>query len=118
MTRQTTTKFYVGLNNSDMDKQTVQPQNLIDYVKDHFRGATLYESKGVWMGETENSMVIEIVGDIQEQTTSSSLASLMEKEKNKDEEPKQPHTVLKETLEDLFNQDSVMVMRDEKKVMF
>ena len=112
------TKYYVGLHNSDMDKQTVKPENVIDYIADHFRGATIYESKGVWKGSTENSMVIEIVGNIEEEVTNDSLSSLIEMEKNRDKNPKDPYIVVKESLEDIFNQDSVMICRDRKKVIF
>ena len=112
------TKYYVGFHNSDMDKQTVKPANVIDYIADHFRGATIYESKGVWKGAKENSMVIEIVGDIEDQVTNDSLASLIEMEKNKDEDPKDPYIVVKESLEDIFNQDSIMTIRDRKEVTF
>lgn len=101
-----------------MDKQTVKPENVIDYVADHFRGATLYESKGIWKGSTENSMVIEIVGDIEEQVTNNSLASLIQKEAQKEDEPLQAHEVIKESLEDIFNQDSVMTIRTNAEVQF
>lgn len=112
------TKYYVGLHNSDMTQQTIKPHNVIDYIVDHFRGATIYESKGVWKGAKENSMVIEIVGDIEEEVTNDSLASLIEMEKNKDEDPKDPYIVVKESLEDIFNQDSIMTIRDRKEVNF
>ena len=112
------TKYYVGLYNSDMTQQTIKPHNVIDYIVDHFRGATIYESKGVWKGAKENSMVIEIVGDIEDQVTNDSLASLIEMEKNKDEDPKDPYIVVKESLEDIFNQDSIMTIRDRKEVNF
>ena len=112
------TKYYVGLHNSDMDKQTVKPGNVVNYIVDHFRGATIYESKGVWKGAAENSMVIEIVGDIEEEVTNNSLSSLIQKEKNKEKDSKEPHIVVKESLEDIFNQDSVMTIRDRKEVNF
>ena len=112
------TKYYVGLHNSDMDKQTVKPGNVVNYIADHFRGATIYESKGVWKGSTENSMVIEIVGNIEDQITNDSLSSLIEMEKNRDKNPKDPYIVVKESLEDIFNQDSIMICRDQKMVIF
>jgi len=112
------TKYYVGLKNSDMNSQTVKPENVIDYITDHFRGATIYESKGVWKGSAENSMVIEIVGDIPEQVTNNSLASLIQKETTKEKDPLQAHQIVKESLEDIFNQDSVMTIRTTAEVEF
>lgn len=109
----TTTKWYIGQNNKAMDQQTIKPENIIEWAKTHLKGATIYETKGIWMNEAENSLVIETV-NIQdpENIINDSLKHAVKES----EDP--AHIYIKETLEHLFNQDSVMTMQTDSEVTF
>lgn len=58
--------YYLGLNDKDLKKQVIDNETaraLIGIVlsNNEVYGATLYNASGLWMGESENTIVIELV---------------------------------------------------------
>jgi len=92
------TEFYIGLSGKDMENQEIAPEDVIHSIKEVVKGGTFKESKGIWSGETENSIIFEV-------------ADLSENSEFTAEE-------LKESLKKEFNQDSIMVKQYEAEVMF
>jgi len=92
------TEFYIGLSGKDMNSQKIEPEHVISSIGELVQGGTFKESKGLWNGETENSIIFE-VADLEDNSEFSA------------EE-------LKETLEDEFDQESVMVKQYEADIMF
>lgn len=92
------TEFYIGLSGKDMNSQKIEPSDVIDSISEVVEGGTFKESKGLWKGDTENSIIFE-VADLE----SNSELTVEE---------------LKESLEEEFNQESVMVKQYVADVMF
>ena len=95
------TRFYVGLYDEDMNKQIVNPEEVIRFCKNHFEGFTAFEASGGWMGESENTVVIEVV-DLRDSITDKALNSMVK------DSDKSAALEVKETLEIEFEQESVM----------
>lgn len=58
--------YYLGLNDKDLKKQVIDTdsaQVVIARVLSTYgyQGATLYDATGLWLGERENTIVIELV---------------------------------------------------------
>lgn len=58
--------YYLGLNDMDAHVHLINNQEaharISDILDDNgFSGATLYDAKGLWYGESENSVIIEII---------------------------------------------------------
>ena len=92
------TEFHIGLSGKDMENQEVSAKAVIDSIKEVVDAGTFKEAKGLWNGETENTLIFEVA----------------------DLEDNSPLTAeeLKETLEKEFDQESVMVKEYEAEVMF
>lgn len=96
-TTETKTKFHIGLKTAD-EKLDIHPSEIIEHIKDLVDAGTFYESKGLWKGETENSIIFEVVnfdkmsGDVTRET-------------------------LKSELENKFNQESVLVTEEDVRVL-
>ena len=61
-------RYYLGLNDKDLKKQVIDNEtarSLIAQVLSNHElyGATLYDANGLWMGERENTIIIELVMD-------------------------------------------------------
>lgn len=95
------TRFYVGLFDEDMNKQVVNPEKVIRFCKNHFAGFTVLEASGGWMGDSENTLVIEVV-DLRDSITDKALDSMIK------DSDKSASLEVKETLEVEFEQESVM----------
>ena len=95
------TRFYVGLYDEDMNKQIVNPEEVIRFCKNHFTGFTVFVASGGWMGESENTLVIEVV-DLRDSITDDALDSMVK------DSDKSAALEVKETLEIEFEQESVM----------
>lgn len=95
MAQNTIVRWYVGLETADENLE-IHPEEVMEFIDNHdgIEGATLYESKGYWRGNFENSIVIESVN------------------------PECSHEEVKTELEEEFNQDSVMTMELKGNVMF
>ena len=105
------TRFYVGLQDKKMENQIKNPEEVLSFCKKTFEGFTAYEGRGGWKGSTENSLIIEVV-DLENSIIDESLKAGIE-ESNKSEKE-----FLKESLEDLFNQESVMTVELMGDVQF
>ena len=95
MNTNTITKYYIGRNTKDMETQTVTIDDLENKAHELFEGFTLHTTIGGWKGSTEDSAILEVIG-------------LEESEAMK----------IKEELEDHFNQESVMTVRQTAEVAF
>ena len=51
-------KFYVGANN---ETKAVEKAKALVIAGRHYKGFTVTESIGLWMGEVENSIIIEVI---------------------------------------------------------
>lgn len=87
--------FHVGLETADGDR--VDPEQVKEALKDHFRGANIAEEDGIWEGDSEPALRAEHValGDFS------------------DEDAQR----IKAALEDRFNQDVVLVEKDTVEVL-
>ncbi len=93
----TRTRLFVGLETAE-NHATIAPEEVIGYIKQFVDAGTFYESLGLWKGETENSIVFEVMD-----FNSNSDIALSE---------------LKEGLEEEFSQDSVMIEETGVEVSF
>lgn len=94
----TKTSLYIGLETKD--KTPIEPQEVIDRISRYVDAGTFKEAKGLWNGELENSLVFECV-DIEDHLINHD--DVMD---------------LKDELETVFNQESVMVETLEVDVAF
>lgn len=92
------TEFHIGLSGKDMENQEIKPEDVIDSIKEVVDAGTFKEGKGLWKGETENTLIFEV-------------ADLRENSEFTAEE-------LKKSLEKEFNQESIMVKRYGADAMF
>ena len=58
--------YYVGLNDKDLHTQIISRDNahalVSEVLAEHgHRGATLYDASGLWNGESENTIVVELL---------------------------------------------------------
>lgn len=97
------TELYIGLSGKDMENQQINPKMVIDFIKERVNAGTFKEAKGLWNGETENSLIFECA-DIENSFREDAYVNTV-----KD---------LKEELEEVFDQDSVMVKSYDAKVAF
>lgn len=109
----TTTTFYVGLNDSNMDDQTVKPEDVINSLAEMVQGGTFTESRGLWKGETEKSLKFE-VANIAESLTEEFEEAFSEEL----DDGKPAFKCVKERIEEEFNQESVMVKRQTAGIHF
>lgn len=91
----TATRFYIGLENQNGE---IHPSEVIDYIQQFVEAGTFYQTKGLWQGETENSIVFEVMDF--------SRASEISKSE------------LRDGLKTQFKQDSVMVAESQQEVAF
>lgn len=98
----TRTRLHIGLETST-HKTHIAPEEVINVVREHVDAGTFYEGKGLWMGDLENSLVFECMGLSSQFRDDSDVDSLEE---------------LKSLLEDGFDQDSVLVEKQEVEVAF
>lgn len=96
----TITQIYVGLETSEQ-KIEIKPQKVIDRISRHVEAGTFHETKGLWQGELEDSIMFESV----------ELEENLKQELETVEE-------LKSKLETVFNQESVMVKQYKAEVRF
>ena len=92
------TQIYVGLETQDGTE--IKPSEIIDRISREIKAGTFHETKGLWDGNLENSIMFECA-NIQEHLLNHGDV-----------------IALKEELEDVFNQESVMVKQYESEVMF
>lgn len=102
MTTMTRTRLFIGLETSEENLE-IAPEEVIEEIQKHIEAGTFYESKGLWKGDIENSMVFECM-DLENNFRAASGIRDLES--------------LKERLEDKFDQDSVMVEQTEVEVQF
>lgn len=104
----TQTTFAVGLKT--FNNNEIHPQEVIDAIAEYVDAGTFYESKGLWEGSTENSIVFECV-DIENKLTGDAMDEIEESDAG-------PVEYLKDVLETRFKQDSVMVKQSQIEVAF
>lgn len=54
-------KFYIGLNDKDEHVQVISNANAIKVIKKEFIAATIMLGFGIWMGEVEPCLVVDII---------------------------------------------------------
>lgn len=54
-------KFYIGLNDKDEHIQIVSNANAIKVIKEKFIAATITLGFGIWIGEIEPCLVVDII---------------------------------------------------------
>lgn len=55
-------KVYLGLNNPKTNKE-YSKDDVINHIKTLFDYATILEAKGIYKGETETTLIIEIISN-------------------------------------------------------
>lgn len=55
-------RIYLGLNNPKTNKE-YNSLDVINHIKTLFDFATITEAKGIYKGETETTLIIEIISD-------------------------------------------------------
>lgn len=105
----TRTRLFVGLETAE-NHASIAPEEVINFIKDRVSAGTFYESKGLWMGELENSLVFECM-DLQDN---------IKPAEDQDHDMMKVRALqdLKEGLEEEFNQDSVMIEQTGVEVSF
>jgi len=107
----TLTEFYIGLNGKDMKNQEVAPEQVKDTISEMVLGGTFKQAEGLWMGDFENTLVFEVAdleGSLTEQF----------KEAYVDGGTEKVFQLVKERLENEFNQESVMVKQVDADIHF
>lgn len=95
----TITELYIGLETKDQNLE-IHPSEVIDRIKDMVDAGTFKEAKGVWKGESEDSIIFECV-DIDDHLVDHDSVEALARE-----------------LEDVFGQESIMVKRYDAEVSF
>lgn len=54
-------RFYIGLNDKDEHVQVISNANAIKVIEREFLAATITTGLGVWMGEIEPCLVVDII---------------------------------------------------------
>lgn len=106
MNHETTTTFYIGLENQNGE---IHPEEVINFIRDYVDAGTFTEAKALWHGELENSLKFECVNFKDHVKESELDASIRRDDYFK---------VLKQELEEEFKQDSVLVKQDDVGVLF
>jgi len=109
-TQQTITKLHIGLETSGTNLE-IHPSEAIDIITEYISGGTFIESKGLWHGTTENSLIFKSA-NIRDMATQQLMDELHES--NTDD----PVQYLKDVLETELEQDSVMVTESTAEVTF
>lgn len=98
----TRTRLFIGLETADKT-QKVKKENVVDYISDQISAGTFTDATGLWNGDTEESLVFECVNIKDNIREDADIDTVDE---------------LKQRLEHLFNQESVMVERADVEVKF
>lgn len=104
----TRTRLFIGLENPNGE---IHPEEVINFIQERVSAGTFYEGKGIWEGDTENSLVFEVMGlrDVASEKLESDLLDLGVDDRVEG---------LKILLEEEFLQDSVMIEQTEVEVAF
>jgi len=94
MQQTTKVELSIGLETKDKNLE-IHPEEVIEFIDDRMDAGRFHETKGLWQGELENSLVFMVIDpDIEEMKT------------------------LKQDLEEEFKQESVMMTRESVEVEF
>lgn len=103
------TKFHIGLETRN--NNPIHPEEVIDLIAEYVKGGTFLESKGLWKGELENSIVFKSL-NIRDMMTAEMREGL------KASDCSDAVEFLKDVLETEFKQDSVLVTESKVEAAF
>ena len=60
------TTIYIGMNDKDLHKQVLSDNDFYQAIARYIEGCTIFEAKGLYKGEWEKSLKLEIYDDNEE----------------------------------------------------